>query len=537
MKIKLQIALLFSLFCVEIFSQENLEWKKFEEEKFKISKIIIVVNDVFDLSQKEENHFLGRIANAFHLETKKSVIKRFLLFKEGDFVDYRLIYETERLLRDLSWVRDAYIFPEKEDSQNLTAVVYVRDAWSLKGGLKFSSVGGENTFRIRLHEVNLLGFGKTLMVGYEENPERNIGEIEYFDPILFGSRWQLFSSYQKLSDGFYKKLKIEHPFYELYTTFSFGIDFSREKLNLKFYDDGKLSVEMPSIKDEATVYFQKALFSRKNKVIRGGVELWSRQKLYQSLFKWGQDCNFIENQNDKRFRGIMFYLGYIEDKFRTFENIKATNRAEDFNSGYEIHTHFGFYGKQFGSTENAKYLDFKLTKGFFLSENQLLLAEIKGEGRRENSENKNFLLSTKIDYYNLKLNKQTIAASVEAFLGSKLDVDNYVYIGGSDGLRGYPNHFKIGEKRWTFSAEDRIITDKTLWGIVQLGYVGYIDAGAVREPGGGWTKNYANIGFGLRLGNLKSAFGHIILVSVAVPLVKEIGVDSYQFVFGNFIRF
>lgn len=529
--------LLFLATCT-VFSQEQNVWKVLEEKNSKISKIEIKVDDVFDLSKKEENHFLGRIANAIHIETKKSIVKSFLLFKEGASVDARLIYESERILRELKWVRDAYISPEVDDNGNVIAIVHVHDAWSLKGGVKFSSVGGENTFRIRVHEVNLLGFGKTLMAGYEKNPERTIGEIEYFDPLFFGTRWQLFSSYQKLSDGFYKKFKIEYPFFQLSEPYSFGIDASREKLNLKFYQNGHLSLEMPSIKDEASVYFQKALFARKDKALRGGIEFWSRQSLYDSPYHFREDLNFIGNQKDRRFRGFAVYLGYFEDKFKTFENIKATQKAEDYNLGYEITTHLAFFTKDFGSTNDAKYLDFKISKGFAISDDVIVFGEIRGEGRRENSENKNVQMNLKFDYYNLKLEKQIFAASLEAFLGSRLDVENYVYIGGSDGLRGYPNHFKIGERRWMVSAEDRIITDKTLWGIVQLGYVAYIDAGAIKQlQSQEWTKTYANVGFGLRLGNLKSAFGHIILVSVAVPLVKEKGMDSYQFVFGNFIRF
>ena len=147
-------------------------------------------------------------------------------------------------------------------------------------------------------------------------------------------------------------------------------------------------------------------------------------------------------------------------------------------------------------------------------------------------------MNFKFDYYNLKYRNQTLAASFESFLGSKLDVENYVYLGGADGLRGYTNHFKIGEKRWMFSAEDRIVTDKSLWGILQLGYVAYFDSGVIRLINEkNWSRTYVNVGFGLRMGNLKSAFGHLIYISIAVPLVKEKGVDSYQFVIGNFIRF
>ena len=85
--------------------------------------------------------------------------------------------------------------------------------------------------------------------------------------------------------------------------------------------------------------------------------------------------------------------------------------------------------------------------------------------------------------------------------------------------------------------EDRIITPWKLWGLAQVGLVVYADAGAVRPAGGNFTKTYADVGAGLRFGNLKSTFGRVFTISVAVPLVKEPGIDTYQIVVGNVIRF
>ena len=40
----------------------------------------------------------------------------------------------------------------------------------------------------------------------------------------------------------------------------------------------------------------------------------------------------------------------------------------------------------------------------------------------------------------------------------------------------------------------------------------------------------------LRIGNLRSSVGRVIVLSVAVPLVKEPGMDNYQIVVGNVLR-
>ena len=71
---------------------------------------------------------LGKVANAVHIETKPSIIKGFLLFKEGDLVNFLLIYESERILGELNWVKEAYITLKIEEENRVTAIVYVQDA-------------------------------------------------------------------------------------------------------------------------------------------------------------------------------------------------------------------------------------------------------------------------------------------------------------------------------------------------------------------------------------------------------------------------
>jgi hypothetical protein len=83
------------------------------------------------------------------------------------------------------------------------------------------------------------------------------------------------------------------------------------------------------------------------------------------------------------------------------------------------------------------------------------------------------------------------------------------------------------------TAEDRVITPWRLWGIAQVGFVLYGDAGSIATPAGGWTRTYADLGAGLRFGNLKGTTSRVISLSISVPLVREAGVDRYQIVAGT----
>jgi hypothetical protein len=74
--------------------------------------------------------------------------------------------------------------------------------------------------------------------------------------------------------------------------------------------------------------------------------------------------------------------------------------------------------------------------------------------------------------------------------------------------------------------------------LVRLGYNAFVDVGAVRQFDGlGWSRPYSDIGAGLRLGNLKSSLGRVVLLSVAVPLNREPYQARYQFTIGNTVRF
>ena len=82
-------------------------WDELEARKVVIAGVEIVVNDVFDLSRPSENNWIGRLANAAHVETRDGVIARELLFAIGEPVDAQRIRETERNLRRHVFIRDA----------------------------------------------------------------------------------------------------------------------------------------------------------------------------------------------------------------------------------------------------------------------------------------------------------------------------------------------------------------------------------------------------------------------------------------------
>jgi hypothetical protein len=116
--------------------------------------------NIYDSNEINTN-FGIRIAKAFHKNTKTSVIRRNLFFKEGDRVYPYLLADNEKHLRDLPYIQDARIIveldPKSQDSVDI--IVITKDVFSIGGSL---NIGNINQGSAQLKEENFVGTGDQL---------------------------------------------------------------------------------------------------------------------------------------------------------------------------------------------------------------------------------------------------------------------------------------------------------------------------------------------------------------------------------------
>ena len=112
------------------------------------------------------------------------------------------------------------------------------------------------------------------------------------------------------------------------------------------------------------------------------------------------------------------------------------------------------------------------------------------------------------------------------------EVNEYLLLGGDNGLRGYPLRYQSGTRRALFTAEERFYTDLYLWRLFRIGGAVFADVG--RAWGGdntntvdpGWL---SDVGFGLRIVSARSAFGNVVHLDIAMPLNGTPDIDKVQF--------
>jgi len=123
-----------------------------------------------------------------------------------------------------------------------------------------------------------------------------------------------------------------------------------------------------------------------------------------------------------------------------------------------------------------------------------------------------------------------LGASVDAT--SNLDPDHQVLLGGDTGLRGYPLRYQAGEGRWLVTAEQRYFTNWYPFRLFNVGGAIFADVGRTWGANLGGTRSLGvlkDVGFGLRLGNSRSALGNVLHVDVAVPLDGGSDIQKVQF--------
>ena len=130
-----------------------------------IRKITFGHVDIFTPSVTDTNYrassWFERTVNGSHKDTRKYILKRYLLLKPGDILDVFLAADNERVLRDLPFIMDARFIakPVKGNPDSVDLVLYTQDKFPLgfEAAIEHSSIAV-----VGFAHQNFLGYGHQL---------------------------------------------------------------------------------------------------------------------------------------------------------------------------------------------------------------------------------------------------------------------------------------------------------------------------------------------------------------------------------------
>lgn len=99
---------------------------------------------------------LEKMLNATHINTNENIIRKNLLFSEGDTLSPLLLSDNERILRQLPYIDDSRIIAVPVSEEEVDIVVVTKDVYSLGASLNYSSLDKGSA---SVYDKNIFGMG------------------------------------------------------------------------------------------------------------------------------------------------------------------------------------------------------------------------------------------------------------------------------------------------------------------------------------------------------------------------------------------
>jgi hypothetical protein len=111
---------------------------------------------------------LEKLLNATHINTNESIIRKNLLFKEGDTLSPLILSDNERILRQLPYIDDSRIIVIPVSEKEVDIAVVTKDIYSLGAAFRYSSITKGSA---SLFEKNIFGMGHEFGVNLRYNSD------------------------------------------------------------------------------------------------------------------------------------------------------------------------------------------------------------------------------------------------------------------------------------------------------------------------------------------------------------------------------
>ncbi len=502
---------------------------------YELGEITVVRQDVFERVQ----NWLQREANRYHVRTRERVVLSVLPMRPGERVDARLLAEAERLLRAKNYLYDARVIPHRRCGDVLDIYVVTRDVWTLLPRVSVTRAGGETDLGLGIGDTNVAGSGKTLALGFDRDEDRRGWSLSASDPNIRDSRWAADLFVVDNDDGEILSASVRRPFFALDTRRYFRLDgsrFDREE-GLYYLGDEIWQYRAETESARLAAGWSPGLRGRfVNRLLLGVAVEDHRFELPPALLAAFPDIT------DPQRRFVYPFIGYqnLEDDYDKRVNVDRVRRTEDVPLGRNVYVELGFSSDATGG--DGEHLIGRVNVGdaAWLTPRQLLTGRAWANGYfdLDADRSENLFMGVLAEYRYRHATKWSLAVRASAAALKNPTLDRQLLLGGSDGLRGYPNRYQIGDRRFLVTVEERYYSNIYPLRMFRLGAAAFVDAGRAwyeDEPpawlpadDGSHRDELVNVGLGLRLESTRTRGDTIIHLDVAMPLRNGPGVRDVE---------
>lgn len=492
-----------------------------------ISEVFIDAGDVFEVGSPELDarfNWAYRTANDLHLRTRESVIRRELLFHQGDCYRPALLQDTERILRSLSFIADADVFGVRQDDGSWHVVVETRDEWSTR--LEPQVNGDDGLLGVELREDNVFGQGYSVSAW----AKRSQGERIYGGSVgtrqLLGTHLDAELSVGRTPVGAAVTQRLAYPFRGESGRWAFREQVELVDRNFEFFvpgDDG--SVQRTFFPEKRRSFDVGALtrVGPRGHLTIFGVALtgeWTEYPRETLTSDGGGDDDpvgvFAIPEVSPPVTGLdtlsvvraVFLAGQRNVRFVRRSGLDAVRGVEDVRLGVEAEVSVGKSIPALSSDDDLA-LGLGLAASGYVRRSVLAGARATFEARHDSGTEADPAewrdLFGQLDGWAYwrpdEASRHTFVGAVSAVGGWRTRVPFQLTLGQRAGLRGLPRHAYPGERRVVGTLEHRAYLGWPYPRLFDLGSAAFVDVGKMWVGGDPFGMNSpvaVSAGVGLR---------------------------------------
>jgi len=496
-----------------------------------ISEVAINVHPIFDESKPEENNWLFRTVNRLHIDTRKSVIERDLLFSEGDKYNADLLAQSERILRTRRYLNRASVVADAGCEKAAKVNVDVYEVWTLVPELTFSHTGGNSSYGAGIRDSNFLGLGKTVNLIHTSDSQRTGNLFSYYDPNLGWADSTLGLGYANNSDGTERQIDFERPFVAIDTPWSTGVGYYHFTRDDSLYNAGKEALRFAHEGQFESVFYGWRL----NNAPRSADRLLFGYTRRRDFFDALPDATNPLLPADRQFDYPWVEYQHLNNTYIKVENIQQINRVEDYNLGAEFRLRLGYAPGRF-SYADAYVLQSDYERAYKIGDAQLLTTAVSASTYYGASEFYNGKLQADVAWHLQDFTRGQFYVGMTMARGLRRFADEPLELGGDTGLRGYPARYQAGDHLHLITIEQRYFGEREWFSLFHMGAAVFYDEGrvwgdsAIPQDQQGRLRD---VGIGLRIsgtrtGNREEGTHNILHIDLASPLDGDNKISKLQ---------
>ncbi len=489
------------------------------QETLRIGTLVFRRLDVFSPEEAAKG-WPYRAANALHVETRRSVVERFLLFHKGDPYDPEKLAQTERNLRALPFIKLALVTAGPPHDGVVDVEVATQDTWTTEPGGSLGSKGGVTTYGLYLTEKNLLGMGHQLSFRYDKGTERTTRSFEYIHPYLFGPYWNGHVLYAVNSDGKERTVEIERPFYAFETPWSVQALGDSLRQNETVYRGSFTFSKFQQNHQEVLAQYGLALLATGSRAKRLTAGFDALQDSFSPLPDRPEDLL----PDNRKFRYVFLQYDDVASDFVKLNYVNKDLRYEDFNLGLQVSVLAAVSPAALGPARTTERVRLSGARGWRLGSKAFLLGQLSWDSRMDGGL-KNEILSGEADLvrpFETSL-LQTFVARLHYDQGWHLDRDVQFFADGLTGLRAYRLHAFEGDKDILLNLEHRLFSGKEILQLVAPGAAVFLDTGTAAPAGEPLRVSdfKTDAGVGLRFGLARAPVNNVLRLDFAYAFNRD----------------